>query len=320
MKTLILTTALCLLSVPYVSAGEILNPTRESTSVAETRRQALLEIEREMTGKMNQIESDLASRNHRAALNLAKQILDTVRAKTGIDPKVRREESFLVPVTFPKEAKVFKDLPEVQQVEVIDAVADFRGGLYMDIMNLSKRVTLLYIKALKAQLEESGGLTQDDKNKIVNDLVRASVVPMKIEDKKGRTVIATDEDIANEDHIYMFNRELKQFIIGASELGINETEFDKRRKEFKESFAPRTAIVQRPAIEIARQCVRAAHAGTQTYSANDSAVNRCVSAYASAPNPTYEGCAELVKFFQTYSATDNGYAYCSNMVGRSQNN
>jgi hypothetical protein len=314
MKTLILSTALCLLSIPQTYAGEILNPARESSSVAETRRQALLEIEREMTEKMTQIESDLASRNHRAALNLAKQILDTVRAKTGIDPKVRREESFLVATTFHKDAKVFKDLPSAQQLEVIDAVADFRGGLYMDIMNLSKRVTLLYIKALKAQMEELGGLTQDDKNKIVNDLVRASVVPMKIEDKKGKTIIATDEDIANEDHIYMFNRELKQFIISSSELGITEVDFDKKRKELKESFAPRVVVPQTNALDFARRCVSAARAGNAYANNLDSALRICVANYAASPAPTYEGCSELVRAFAYANNRDAAYQSCTSRV------
>lgn len=313
MKTLILASALSLLTTPHVSAGEILNPTRESSSVAQARRQALEEIEREMTEKMTQIESDLAARNHRAALNLAKQILDTVRAKTGIDPKVRREESFLVATTFHKNARVFKDLPSAQQLEVIDAVADFRGGLYMDIMNLSKRVTLLYIKALKAQMEELGGLTQDDKNKILNDLVRASVVPMKIEDKKGNTIIATDEDIANEDHIYMFNRELKQFIIGATELGINESDFDKRRKELKDSFAPRAAAPQPSPLEEARRCVAAASTGGGYTEHKERAKRICINKYASM-SPTYEGCAELTSSFAWTENKGPAYLMCTSNV------
>ena len=314
MKTLLLTSLLSLASLSSGFAAEALNPRRESASLAEQRRQTLEELERDIVQKFTTIEGDLVARNHRSALNLAKQVLDNVRAKTGIDPKIRREESFLVPATFPKNAKVFADLPEAQQSEVITVVADFRGGLYMDIMNLSKRVTLLYIKALKAQMEATGGLTQEDKDKIVNDLVRISIVPMKIEDKKGVTIIAIDEDIANEDHIYMFNREIKQFIISATELGVSEADFNKRKQELKESFAPRPVQVQTNALDFARRCVSAAKASNAYADNRDSALNICISNYVTSSQATYEGCSELVRAYAYADNRDRAYRTCTSRV------
>ena len=294
MKHLIFSAVLTLSTVSF--AGEHINP-KEAQSLAETKRNALIELQQEMTTKFAQIESDLASGKPGSALTLAKQMLDTVRAKTGIDPKVNIQESFLVSTTFGSKAKKFADLSEAQRVQVIRAVSDFRGGLYMDIMNLSKRTTLLYIRALKRQMELNGGLNNEDKQKITNDLVRTSLVPMKIEDKKGLTIIAFDEDIANEDHIYMFNREVKIFLTTSTELAVTETRFNELRKSFKESLTGVAAPAGESPLAILRKCM-ASTSTIQYDSDSDNAKMACIRKYAATKTATYEACS-------TYSSQMN---------------
>ncbi|MEK6774130.1 MAG: hypothetical protein AABY64_09320, partial [Bdellovibrionota bacterium] len=198
----------------------------ETAEQAAQTRQLLQNLEKQMIEKFNIIEDLLAANRTEEALTQAKGVLDTVRIKTGIDPKIRIQESFLVPITFPENARSMNDLNATEKDQVIRTISDFRGGLYMDLMNLSKRTALLYIRAFKAQVQKRGGLTGDDRAKIVNDLISAALVPMPVEDKAGKKIIAFDQDVANEDHTYMFNRELKMYLIQDADLKISEAQFD----------------------------------------------------------------------------------------------
>lgn len=292
-------------------AGEHINP-KEAASQAEAKRNALVELQQDMTTKFAQIESDLDSGKFGSALNLAKQVLDTVRAKTGIDPKVKIQESFLVPTIFSKEASRFTDLSEAQQVQVIRAVSDFRGGLYMDIMNLSKRTSLLYIRALKRQMELNGGLNNEDKHKIKNDLIRASLIPMKIEDKKGHTIIAFDEDIANEDHIFMFNREVKIFLTTSTDLAVSEEGFKQHKEHYKRTLtlAPAPAV-ERPLtpLDILNQCLMSTR-GISTFSSRDAAKMACIRNYAATNTANYEVCGGIPAHMSLGSNKTSAYNIC----------
>lgn len=121
----------------------------------ELQKKALATLQSEIVVKFGAIESLLGSGRPEQALSLAKEILDTVRVKTGIDPKKRIVESFLVPMTFP--SKYFSDFNNQESELVIRTIGEFRGGLYMDIMNLSKRTSLIYVKAFKAVVDSKGG-------------------------------------------------------------------------------------------------------------------------------------------------------------------
>lgn len=199
----------------------------------ELREQALSALQTTMVARFQEIESDIASGETKTAFLKAKEVLDSVRMKTGIDPKVRLQESFLAATVFSETAKGINDLSEDQKNLVIKTISNFRGGLYMDIMNLSKRTTLLYTKAFEAELSKQGGLTNDDKAKIKTDLVKAAVMPMPVEDKKGNRIFVFEEDVANEDHTYIFNRELMMYLISNSKLKINEASFDEAKSAYK---------------------------------------------------------------------------------------
>lgn len=209
---------------------------KESSKETAAQLQVLTNLQQEMTYKFNEIESELAAGNSEKALTVAKGVLDTVKIKTGIDPKNKIQEKFLIATKFPANANSIDDLDDEQKELVIRTISGYRGGLYLDIMNLSKRTTLLYIKAFQAQLEKSGGLTKSDKNKIRIDLVKASLIPMPVIDKSAKKITVFDEDVANEDHTYLFNRELKMFLIQNKNLEISEEIFETNRKNLKNEF------------------------------------------------------------------------------------
>jgi hypothetical protein len=209
---------------------------QQSASQVEAQQKVLKELQEEMIAKFDEIESLIASGKTKQAFLKAKEVLDSVRIKTGIDPKIRMQESFLVSTVFGKDADGISSLTEDQRNLVIKTISNFRGGLFMDIMNLSKRTTLLYIKAFEAELSKQGGLTKDDKAKIINDLVKAAVMPLPVEDKKGKKIIVLEEEVANEDHTYIFNRELKMYLISNNGLKVTEEDFDEAKIEFKNSL------------------------------------------------------------------------------------
>lgn len=245
------------------SGTTVLN-SRESTQLMNERTQILSELQRDMVEKFDEIEALLDQKEAARALSIAKSTLDTVRVKTGIDPKSRIQENFLVATTFPAAARSMPDLSETQRELVITTVSDFRGGLYLDIINLSKRTTLLYIKALQMVMAQNGGLTTEDKQKIFNDLVKASLIPMPIVDKKGKKIFAFDEDVANEDHTYLFNRELKMFLIGNLDLKITEDRFEERKNRMRNDLLDSLAGVARvstteSAISSGLKCIENAY-------------------------------------------------------------
>ena len=196
-------------------------------------RQVLQDLSTKMTQRLNDIQTALDTHQENYAMSLAKNTLDEVKIKTGIDPKAKLREKFLVPTVFPENTKSMDSLSEDQKNLIIQTIKDFRGGLYLDIVNLSKRTTLLYIKALHAVIIKSGSLMIEDRNKIIKDLATISIFPMPVQDKKGQTITVYDDQVANEDHVYMFNREIKMYLLNAKDLGISEVDFIKYRDSLR---------------------------------------------------------------------------------------
>ncbi|MEN0059402.1 MAG: hypothetical protein AAGB31_11255 [Bdellovibrio sp.] len=201
-------------------------------------QEELQKLQTEMVSRFQQVESLLSQNRTSEALSGAKWILDTVRVKTGIDPKARLQEKFLIPTVFADQATSIESLPEAQRILVIKTVSQYRGGLYIDLINLSKRTTLLYIKALMAEMKSQGGFYEEDRNKIIADLAKATLIPMPLVDKNGKEMVVFEEDVANEDHVYMFNREIKKFLLSEKALSINEEIFVNYKNEMKSSLNP----------------------------------------------------------------------------------
>lgn len=215
-----------------------INPS-ETPEQARMAQDLLLQLQTEMRSRFESIELAMRNGDTKTALRESKEILDQVRIKIGIDPKVKMRESFYVNNQFPTDAEAFSDLNESQQISVITTIRNFRGGLFMDLMNLSKRVSLIYSRAFKAELKKDGGLNEEDRNKIIKDLVTASLVPMPVVDKNNKKIIVFDEDVANEDHTYLFNRELKMALLVDKDLAISEDSFNNYKQSVRASLTPK---------------------------------------------------------------------------------
>ncbi len=217
-----------------VKVNQRMNLNLQDSALVKQQEEALKALQTEMNAKMQEITGDLQQNNSESALAKAKALLDTVRIKSGIDPKVKVQESFLVDVEFPENVSTIDQLDFKTKRFVIMSFKNFRGGLYIDIMNLSKRTTLLYVTALKKEIEKMDSLTNEDSAKIIKDLTFATLMPMVFEDKSGRMITVFDEDVANEDHTYMFNRELKSFL--TKELKYPIKDYDTYKEKVKASF------------------------------------------------------------------------------------
>jgi hypothetical protein len=281
---------------------------KESSEQEALKVKALSELQEEISQKFKNIETELASDNSGKALLMAKEVLDTVRVKTGIDPKNRIQESFLVSTKFPKGISSIEELSEAQKNLVIETISNFRAGLYLDIMNLSKRTTLLYIKAFQAQLEKSGGLTQEDKSKIIKDLVKASLVPMPIVDKAGTKTFVFDEDVANEDHTYLFNRELKMYLLENKQIAVNEAFFNSSRAKLKEEIIGKK-LTPSSQVSEATTCMINSNS-ILDYSDKNTEKVQCFNRYYKA-TPNMAKCSELANYIPDYSNRNTALVICT---------
>lgn len=195
----------------------------------------LRELSNQMTPKIEDIKSKIEDGKHREAIDAAKDLLDNVRVKSGIDPKAKLQENIKVSVNFPAEAKNMASLSETQTITVIKDIQDHLGGLFMDVINLRKKVTLLYGMASYnyANNINPNRFSSDVREKIYDDLVFASIFPVPVVDLQGKTLTVFADEITTEDHSFWFNQDIIRFIESTPNLAINTAEFKNRCSETK---------------------------------------------------------------------------------------
>ncbi len=182
-----------------------------------------------MTQEIVRVQAVYDSGQYGQALNESKKLLDTVRIRTGIHPKAKITEKIEIKNVFElaNEATTFNQLNQNEKEIITLAVLNHRGGLYLDILNQTKRASLLYTKSLYKRLKQDGTLLKDDVEKIKTDLL--SIMAIKIDLVQydvGARLSIKDSDVANSDQNYLFNREIKVFALNTKELGLTEDSLD----------------------------------------------------------------------------------------------
>ncbi len=186
-----------------------------------------------MTQEIVRVQAVFDSGQYGQALNESKKLLDTVRIRTGIHPKAKITEKIEIKDVFEGSESdlMYSQLNQDQKEAIALAVLNHRGGLYLDILNQTKRASLIYIKSLHMRLKKDGPLLNEDILKIKSDLL--AIMTIKIDlvqyDQNIRFTVR-DSDIANSDQNYLFNREIKIFAIGNKDLNWTEETFDKDSK------------------------------------------------------------------------------------------
>lgn len=289
---------------------EMLSLTNESQKQSQAAIEVLRALADSMTSRIAEIEPLIGTKQNTYALDLSKSVLDEVRVKSGIDPKAKLRENFLTSLTFPEASNSMASIPPDQQQTIIRTVQAYKGGLYLDIINLTKRVSLLYVKALHAQFKAVSGLTSADRNKILKDLATASIIPMPMQDKKGKVITVFDEDVANDDHIYLFNREITNYLYSAKDLDISEEKFEKYRNDLKNTILgiyPKIEDPKANQFQKSKACYDAADT-LSTYDGSDAKKWNCFDKFKFIKN--IDNCIDQANTFSTYERSDKAKKEC----------
>lgn len=210
-----------------------------SAETNQTSLDILRDLQAEMQNTFDIIERKIESGQTGEALMTAQNVLDKVRMNIGVDPKAKLTENFFLNTTFPQYAVGLDDLPETQRVLLIKSLRDFKGKLFLDILNLSKRTSFLYAKAFRAELlKRSGALQKEDKQKIIQDLGTAILMPLPVVDRTGNKIVVFGDEIANDNLVYLFNQELKDYFQKQSDLGLSSEKFLEYLGLLKKSLTP----------------------------------------------------------------------------------
>ncbi len=165
------------------------------------------------------------------ALRVSKDLLDQIKSKTGINPKAKFREKILVKGIFTRGSKNelktnFVNLRNEQKEALAEAVNNHLGGFYLDLLNLYKRTTLIYIKSFYQKIKQMGDLRQRDIDKIKRDLALIHDISILVKDQNLQSsFILFDSDVADSDQQYFFNRELVDFILEVKEISFDEKAF-----------------------------------------------------------------------------------------------
>ncbi|MES2768955.1 MAG: hypothetical protein V4596_07410 [Bdellovibrionota bacterium] len=189
-----------------------------------------------VSANFNQLNLLMSQQQYEAAMTLAKQSLDEARIKTGLDPKSNRKEIIAVPKdTFSAEydrlGKKLSSFSVHTQNQVMKAIEEHRSGYFLDLLNLLKRTNLVYIQAFHQALKRgSFGLLSEDKEKIRNDINAVRAIPLYLQDPNSKSLLLVfDYEVANSDQNYMFNRELKTYLLSqGQDLGYTGESLEQR--------------------------------------------------------------------------------------------
>lgn len=229
----------------FVCASVLLSlPTSAQSSSPQppNDRSQLKQIFDQASANLLTIQRLLDARNYQSALTESKRSLDDVRIKSGIHPKASYREKIAIPdgtlnPSFRSLGNTIKDLSIEAQDTIALSVANHRGGYFLDILNLMKRTNLLYLQALQGQLKSQGKLLAEDVAKIRHDIQDVQAIPLYLKDTRaGALFLVFDYEIANNDQAYLFNRELKTYLLKEGRaLGIkSESQIDQLLREHVE--------------------------------------------------------------------------------------
>lgn len=195
--------------------------------------QELIRLSNNLESEIGFIERGLENKNYEAARRSSLSLLRKVLQMKGENTKVKLKERVHLSFKFENGVNYFSDLQTQQKELVISTVLDFKGGLFVDIITLAKRARLLATKAFFLRMKEKNQLTDEVMNKIVNDLVEASLMPIEVVDREGVRITVFDNDIFTDDHTFEFNHEIRTYMIQEKIANMDELKFSELQKKLK---------------------------------------------------------------------------------------
>jgi hypothetical protein len=201
------------------------------TALAEPSEEALKAIFDQSTAELVQVQSLIGQGKYAEALLGAKAIVDRVSL---VNPKGKF--AIHIPVSgilSNSDLKVpYSDLKNPQKEALARAVTSYKGGYFLDTLNLYKRAKIAYVVAFYGKMQSQ--LLNVDREMMVLSLMDVYSISILIADRKtSDTYLLFDSDIANPDQQYFFNRELIQVALSLKDLNFDERSFRVAAESYK---------------------------------------------------------------------------------------
>jgi hypothetical protein len=271
----------------------------------------LRELKFKMTAEISTLEEMLMGNNPKLVMEEAKKLYNDVNSRIGIDPRANLKKPILVALKFPTSARAIRDLNESEQENLINQINQYQSGLYLDIINLAKRTQLIYVEALKkyylANPSKSKQLLQSDVNKMVDVLIKAIAFPILIKSKNSISMTVYADEVANDDHIHLFDRPIKLFLIDNNIL--NESEIDQKIMDFKNKS--QGVSITPPAPQVTESDIDSCYASANKYGSFDKEETQkkvCFDKFKA--SFTRENCQKLAKRFGSIATETYGLDEC----------
>ena len=119
----------------------------------------------------------------------------------------------------------FQALSAEKQDAIALVVANYKGGAFINLLNLAKRTRLQYLIAFYGESKKN--LRIRDIEYIKTEIIKIHNIALLIKDQNAKNALMLfDVDVASPDKQYDFNRELLEFIIDHKVLKLSEFEFE----------------------------------------------------------------------------------------------
>lgn len=203
--------------------------TIQSTLAVLNADEVLKNLNEKMTTSFSTIDGYLAARENAKAQKLAVDLIHQVQIKSGFEFKTTLQKSFFTKTILPKYGQ-FPDLSKEQQQIIVKEISGYRQGLFIDMINLTKRIAVYKAKAELAMFWESGSLRKSARDKILADLALAAVSPIQIKDKNGTTLQIPSKYVIDSNYTFMFDYEIELFLVKNPQAEITMDEFEGEKK------------------------------------------------------------------------------------------
>jgi hypothetical protein len=284
----------------------------------------MAQFEAQMETEFGQIGELIKAGDTQAAITKAQKALDKVGLMIGADPKAKLTQKYYVNLRFPEEATSLNDLNEDQKVAVISQFRFFRGGYFLDVLNLAKQTSLQYVQAVVARLEQSGQFTQEIRSKLVRDLIIAKLMPIPLVDNADQTITVFLDEIANENHTFLFDLDIETYLLTEPNFKLSKMEFDAEVTKAKAPFLNserQAAHDQRHQLMLVagQTCMGAARGGGGTSGDSQAVVGCFEKHYKQVGN--VNRCTELVQSMEVVLFSPKyDYGYWANKLSTERAN
>lgn len=197
-------------------------------------------LNKEMVESFALIEKHLSNNENGKAYELATSLLRKVQYKSGFEFKSNAEKSLYISTALRDEYKMdilfasrvyahFGNLNYNKQQRIIKEISNYQQGLFLEMINLTKRIAVFKARAALALFLAEGPIQAADRKKILTDLALAAVSLIKVKDSSGNVMWIPSKYIIDADYTYMFDREIDLFVVRNPLAGISSADFNMKK-------------------------------------------------------------------------------------------